>query len=211
MGNIDDLVARLAQDAPAVKPAPHPFMLSMQWAGAAAIYLAVSLAISGPRPDLMEEFHSPWFVAELAMLFCIFIITALSAALLAFPDLHQKRRLAYAPALPFLLFLVVMFFAWQADTPPSPLPVHSFHCTLSITLMTLLPASWTFWSIRKFASTHYRLAGSAALLSAFSVGAIWLRLHEATNSITHVIEWHYLPMLAIGLLGLWLGKLLLKW
>ena len=211
MGNIDDLVARLAQDAPAVRPAPHPFMLSMQWAGAAAIYLAVSLAIAGPRPDLMEKFHSPWFVVELVVLICIFLITSLSAALLAFPDLHQKRTLAYAPVIPFALFLLVMFLAWRADTPPSPMPMHSFECTFSITLMTLLPAGWTFYSIRKYASTHYRLAGSAALLSAFSVGALWLRLHEQTDSITHLIEWHYLPMLAIGLLGLWLGKVILKW
>jgi hypothetical protein len=51
-------------------------------------------------------------------------------------------------------------------------------------------------------STHYRLAGSVALLSAFSVGALWLRLHEANDSIVHVIEWHYLPILAIGIAGL---------
>ena len=211
MTNIDELVARLAQDANAVKPAPHPFVLSLQWMGAAATYLAVSLAFSGPRPDLLEKFHSPWFVAEIAMLFGIFIVTALSTALLAFPDLHQKRRLAYAPAVPFILFVVLMFFAWRADSPPSPLPVHSFECTLSITLMTLLPAAWVFYSLRKFASTHYRLAGSAALLSAFSVGAMWLRLHETTDSITHLVEWHYLPMLVIGFVGLWLGKVLLKW
>lgn len=211
MANIDDLVARLAQDATAVRPAPHPFLLSLQWIGAAAAYLAVSLALSGPRPDLLERFHSPWFVAEVATLLAIFIVTAISAALLAFPDLHQKRTLAFAPVVPFLLFVVVMLFAWHADSPPSLPPVHSFECTLSITLMTLLPAGWTFYSLRKFASTHYRLAGSVALLSAFSVGALWLRLHETTDSIAHVVEWHYLPMLAIGLLGLWLGKLILRW
>jgi len=65
--------------------------------------------------------------------------------------------------------------------------------------------------MRKYASTHYRLAGSVALLSAFSVGAMWLRLHEVNDSIAHVIEWHYLPMLAIGLIGLWLGRVVLKW
>ena len=51
----------------------------------------------------------------------------------------------------------------------------------------------------------------STLLSAFSVGAIWLRLHEETDSIDHVVVWHYLPMLAIGLIGFWLGKRLLKW
>ncbi|OIR18447.1 hypothetical protein GALL_17760 [mine drainage metagenome] len=211
MANIDDLVTTLAQDAAAIKPAPHPFLLCFQWMGAAAIYLALALAISGPRPDLLDRFHHAWFVAEIAALLGVFIVTSLSTALLAFPDLHQKRRLAFAPIAAFALFLAVMFLAWRADAPPSPLPVHSFECTLSIALMTLLPAAWAFYSLRKFASTHYRLAGSAALLSAFSVGALWLRLHEDTNSIAHLVEWHYLPMLFIGLGGLWLGKVLLKW
>ncbi len=211
MTNIDDLVAQLAQEAKAITPAPHPFRLSLQWVGAAAIYLALSLALSGLRADWVERLHNPWFVAEIAALLGIFIVTSLSAALLAFPDLHQKRHLAYAPILPVLLFVAVMFLAWRADTPPSPLPVHRFECTLSILLMMLLPAGWTFYSMRKYASTHYRLAGSVALLSAFSVGALWLRLHEATNSIAHVVEWHYLPMLAIGLLGWSLGRWVLKW
>ena len=160
MTNIDNLIARLAQDGITVKLAPHPFILSLQWLGAAAIYLAVSLALSGLRPDLLERFHSAWFVAEIAVLLGIFIVTSTSAALLAFPDLHQKRNLALAPVWMFALFLLTLFLAWRADSPLTPLPVHSFECTLGITLMALLPAVWTFYSMRKYASTHYRLAGA---------------------------------------------------
>jgi hypothetical protein len=65
--------------------------------------------------------------------------------------------------------------------------------------------------MRKFASTHYHWAGSIALLFAFSVGALWLRLHEANDSVMHVVEWHYLPMIAFGIAGWLLGKTLLKW
>jgi hypothetical protein len=105
----------------------------------------------------------------------------------------------------------VIFFAWNADSPPAPLPMHSFECTFSIILVSLLPAAWTFYTIRQYASTHYRLAGSIALLSAFSVGALWLRLHEVNDSVTHLIQWHYLPMLVFGMIGLLLGRVLLKW
>jgi hypothetical protein len=65
--------------------------------------------------------------------------------------------------------------------------------------------------MRKFASTHHCWAGGIALLAAFSVGALWLRLYEQTDSIMHVIEWHYLPMIFIGLAGMWLGRRILKW
>lgn len=211
MTNIDDLVARLAQDAAAVKPAPHPFILGLQWVGAAAIYLAIAFVFFDPRPDLFEKFHSPWFAAEIATLLTILVVTSLSAALLAFPDLYQKRRLAFAPILPFVLLLFVMYFSWHADSPPAPPPLHSVECTMSITLMSLLPAVWTFYFMRKYASTHYRLAGSIALLSSFSIGALWLRLLEETDSIAHVIVWHYLPMLFIGMIGWWLGTKLLRW
>lgn len=209
MANIDDLIATLAEDAKPVKAAPHPCRLSMKWLAAAAIYLIVSILFYGFRPDMVEKLHQPLFIAEILALLGILATTSLSAALLSFPDLHQMRRMAFAPLITFML--LVMVLAWQADSPASPLPVHSIECTFSITLFSLLPAAWTFFGMRKFASTHSHLAGSIALLSAFSVGALWLRLHEETDSITHVVEWHYLPMLAICLVGWGLGGRLLKW
>jgi hypothetical protein len=210
MADIEQLVESLAADNTKVKPAPHPFVLGLKWIAAAALYLVISLALSGLRPDLAQALQSPWYDAELAMLLLLFIATAISAALLSFPDLHQKTALAYAPIAVFALFVLLMFAAW-VEVPAAPLPVHSWQCTLSITLFSLLPAAWTFYAMRKYASTHYRWAGSIALLSAFSVGALWLRLHEVNDSIHHVMLWHYLPMLAVGLIGLWLGKKLLKW
>lgn len=211
MGNIDELIAKLSQDTATVKRAPHPFLLSIEWMVGAVFYLAVALMIFGARNDLWLEFHKPWFAAEIAALFGIFISTSLSAALLSYPDLHQKRRIAFAPITAFALFMLVMFFTWHADNPPAPLPVHSYECTRSIALLSLLPAAWMFYVLRKSASTHTHWAGSIAFLFAFSVGALWERFHEQTESITHVFEWHYLPMIGFGIIGMWLGKVVLKW
>lgn len=211
MKNFDQLVAELAEDAAAVKTASHPYRLCLKLMAAAFIYLALSLTLAGLRPDLAQTFTQPWFVAEIAVLLLILVATTLSAALLAFPDLHQKRLLAVAPTWAFGLFWLVIVFAWHADNPRAPLPVHSFECTLSIALVSVAPAAWTFFALRRYASTHHYWAGGIALLSAFSIGALWLRLHEVNNSIPHVVEWHYLPLIAAGALGVWLGKLLLKW
>ena len=211
MENIDELIDKLARDAAPVKPAHHPFMLSIEWMVAAMLYLAAAMMISGVRHDLLLKLHDPWFAGEIAALTSVFISTSLSAALLSYPDLHQKHRLAFAPVVSFAIFILVMLFAWHADSPPAPLPVHSFECTLSITLLSVLPAVWIFFVMRKFASTHSHWAGGIAFLFAFSIGALWLRLYEQNDSITHVIEWHYLPMIIFGLIGMWLGKALLKW
>lgn len=211
MSDLDELISRLAQDKTAVQRAPHPFLLGGEWLAAALAYLAVALLISGMRHDLWPELHRPWFAAEIAALAGIMIATTLGAALLSYPDLHQKRAIAYAPAAAFALFALVLLFAWRADSPPAPLPVHSFECTISITLLSLLPAAWTFYLMRRYASTHSRWAGATAFLFAFSVGALWLRLYEQNDSVMHVIRWHYLPMAAAGIAGMWLGKRVLKW
>jgi hypothetical protein len=120
------------------------------------------------------------------------------------------RTLARAPALLFGLFAALLYFAWRTH-PAAPLPEHSYQCTLCITLVSIPPAVWTLLVMRRYACTHFRAAGGIALMSAFSIGALWLRLHEVNDSIVHVLQWHYLPMLMVGLLGLCLGKRLLKW
>lgn len=211
MENLEQLIETLSKDVAPVKPALHPFLLSLKWLAVALAYLAISLAISGLRPDLQHQFHQPGFVAEITTLIGILITTALSAAVLAFPDLHRKRGISFAPVWAFLLFLLVMGFALHADNPPAPLPVSGFECTLGILMFSLLPTIGIFYAMRRFAGTHPQLSGIVAVLFAFSTGALWLRLYEPTDSIIHVIEWHYLPMIAVGALGWWLGKTLLKW
>jgi hypothetical protein len=206
---IDQLITNLSYEVQIVRPAPHPFKLSLQWLSFAALYLIVSLFFSGLRPDIFQLGF--WFYLEIISLLLVVITTSLGAALLVFPDLHQRPRLVFAPLAAFVLLLFVLLLAGLTDNPSAPYPVHSFECTLSITLLSLLPALSTLFAMRKFASTHCYLAGGTALLFAFSVGALWLRLHEINNSILHVVEWHYLPMLIIALIGMWLGGKMLKW
>ncbi len=211
MESIEDLIESLAGDAEPVRPARNPFLTWLKWTGMAAAYVFFALLISGHRNDLAERLHSPIFIAEMASLVFMVCSAALSASLLSFPDLYQRGRIVYLPLLSAACFAVVMMVAWRLDNPPSPLPVHSYQCTLSIALLSLLPMFSIFRSLRKNASTHAGWAGVNAVLYAFGTGAIWLRLEEATNSIAHVLEWHYLPMLLVGIIGLWLGKKLLKW
>lgn len=211
MDNIEKLIAGLSKEAQVTKPAPRPWLLCLKWIALAAAYLLAALLFAGPRPDWALQLHKPLYVAEVVLLLGILISTAYSAAILSFPDLHQQRRAAFAPVWIFALFALTMILALFADNPPAPLPVHSFECTLNIFMFSLLPTAGIFYAMRQFASTHLRLSGIVAILFAFSVGALWLRLHEQTDSIIHLIEWHYLPMIAVAALGWWLGKKVLKW
>lgn len=211
MENTEQLIANLAQKATAVKPTAHPFRLSLRWLMASVVYLVLSLIIYGVRPDLPLKIHAPLFDLEIALLAGIVITTSLSAALLAFPDVYQKRYLVLVPAAMFILFAIVLVLAWQASTPLLSRPAHDMQCLIFIASFALLPAIWMLYSMRNVATTHPYFAGSIALLSAFSLGALSLRLSEQTDSIMHVIQWHYLPMMGVAIIGIGLGKIILRW
>ena len=205
------LIERIVKNAGPVKPVGHPFLLSAKWLAGMGVYLVLISAIYGTRPDLTEKFQSLLFGAEIGLLAAMVITTSMSTALLSFPDLYQKRMMAWAPvgiAIPFILLMCVANFSGQPASAP---PIHSFQCTFSIAFLALLPALVMFYSVRKIASTHPYLVGAIALLCAFSVGALSLRLYEPTDSILHVIQWHYLPMIGVSILGVWLGKKFLNW
>lgn len=211
MKDIESLIGQLAQEGGAVKPALHPLKLGLQWMALSAAYLLVLLLVSGVRNELAVAFENPWFAIEVALLVAMYIATSVSAALLSFPDVYQMRRAVWMPLAVFGVFACVLFMAWRGDVPPAPLPIHGIECTLAILMVALLPGAGLLYAMRQLASTHYQSAGSIALLHAFSVGALWLRLQENNDSILHVLQWHYLPMIGFGILGLWVGKLILKW
>jgi len=211
MKDINDLIGQLAQEGGAVKPAPHPLALSLKWMALTVGYLLLLLLVKGVRADLAAALQNPWYIIELVALVAVFVATSVSAALLSFPDLYQMRRTVWIPMALFGVFAVVLFMAWRADMPPAPFPVHGIECTLAIIAASILPGAGLLYAMRQLASTHFQWAGSIALLNAFSVGALWLRLQEQNDSILHVLQWHYLPMIGFGILGLWVGKIVLKW
>jgi hypothetical protein len=209
MAAIDDLIISLSDDAMPVRQAAHPLTLFLLWTLVAALYIGGTLLILPPRPDLAQKITEPFFAAEIALLTLIVLTSGLSAVILSFPDLHQKNRLACLATAPLLAFIALMYFLYRNDT--APLPAHGMECLACISLLSLLPAFGIFYTLRKYASVHYYSTGAVALIAAFAVGCLALRLSEQTDSIHHLVQWHYIPMAGFALLGVWLGGRLLKW
>lgn len=211
MVDTETLIANLSEKPVPVVPLPHPFYALAKWIVGAGIYiLALSLCF-GIRVDLGERLMTPLFLTEIVLLGVMVIASGLSVAVLSFPDLYGKRWAAYAPFVPLVVLATVLGVEWLENIPPAPKPAHGIECLLCILCYAIIPACWIFYRLRKTATTHGGLAGGVALLGAFGIGALAFRLSEPTDSIIHLIEWHYLPMLAFSVLGIWLGKKYLKW
>ena len=213
----DQLIAQLSADTKPVHHAANAWAMAAKWLALMVIYVALCVAYSGARPDLIAKLHAPLFLAEIVTLCLIIVGCTVSSALLSFPDMYQRKRIAYLPVFFFLCFACVMALAYRHDVTPATSPEHSFIfgafsiCSCFALLYALLPAAWLLHSIRSFASTHARAAGLVAVLAAFSIGALILRLNEQTDSITHVLRYHYAPMLFVAWIGVALGKKIIRW
>jgi hypothetical protein len=211
MKDVELLIEQLSQGASPVAPAAHPYKQCAKWLVGFSAYIFALLFFFLPRPDLSAKFTSPLFVAEILKLLAIIVTCSLSRALLSFPDMMQKKRLAMTPMAAFAAFVLVIIVEYLADRPRAPAPEHEMLCTLCLTLFSLLPAIWMFAVIRKAATTHKAICGYIATLCAFSIGGLTLRLSEQTDSISHLLQWHYFPMLLMSMVGIILGNRLLKW
>lgn len=211
MNKLESFIGDLADKA-APAPAYRPAQIFFVWLFAAVIYGGLILAFYlHPRPDLMTKFAEPLFAAEIMTLAALALSALFTAAILGFPDIYQLRRLLFLPPAIFAIFALVMGFALLSDMPPSPQPPHAMACLVCISLLSLAPALMIFYLILRLATTHPAMAGSSAALGAFAIGAIMLRLSEPTDSISHLLTWHYAPMIGVAFIGIYLGKKLFKW
>lgn len=211
MMQTDQLIAQLSRDAKPVRALASGWLL-VRWLIVSCAYLAVLLAFYGIRPDLAGRLRSPLFALEILSLAGVALASGLSAVALSYPDLRQKAWQAYAP-LPFLaLFAGVLVAEWWVDaSPPEMGAHHTYQCLLCITLFSLLPAILMLLQQRAQATIHAGWAGAVALLASSSLGALAFRLSEKSDSIAHMLAWHYLPLIGFGLVGVMLGRKWLKW
>jgi hypothetical protein len=211
MASTEQLIEQLSRGVQPVKNITSPFMLLIRWLGFSSLYLVCMLLVFRLRPDIGEKFSSILFVSEVLFLALVVITSSLSAILLSFPDMCQKRWLVFAPIVPVILFVVTITLQYSSDNSPAPMPSEGISCLICITMFSLFPAFLMFKLLRRQATTHYYATGLVSLLSATSIGAMTLRISENTDSILHLIKWHYMPILAFGIIGLWLGKKIFKW
>lgn len=206
----EQLIAELAREA-AVKPAPSPWRISLRWLAFLTFYAALIIAFTSVRPDLLTALQHPLFALEILLLAGVVISALLCAALLSFPDLHQKRLLTFVPIFFFAAFAGVMVAAWLAEPSSSHTPGKGMQCLSCISAYAVLPAFLLLRGISRLATVRGAMTGMIALLAAFAMGGLLLRLNEPTDSIAHVMVWHYAPMMGVALLGLLIGRRFLRW
>ncbi len=153
--------------------------------------------MSPPQPQPLERVNFPKY-------FLCYVISMLHQTLAQFMPIEAN-------------FLSMNVLGGWGVMPIGGLPsiptgaFHKIECTICIMFVAIIPAILIFTILKKGATIKPLQAGSFTVLAASSLGYLILRFSEANDAISHLLIWHYLPMICFAILGAVIGKFFLKW
>lgn len=211
-----DLISNLTKDLRPVKVIRRPVISSIIWLFGVVIYVALLAMIIGLRPDLSEKLNDGLYISELVIVALASATSLFAANFLSVPDSYQKdwiKRLALMPFILLSLFLAVQlispellqFSSYISET------ASTYECAFDMLVFSILPLIALLIAVRKGATTQSLWCSAMIALAGVNISYFSLRIIEPNDMATHLVFWHYLPMLAIVSTGVLLGRKLLSW
>ncbi|MDX1950023.1 MAG: NrsF family protein [Rickettsiales bacterium] len=209
--NLNNLINSLSEEA--------KFEVKYNASKSASIWLVFSVFyiifisyIFGVREDINLIIKNPLYIIELVMLFLALILSSFSASFLASPDSKQKKYFLYSPFLAFLGVLISGILSQFFDGNYIANNAHNgIYCFSCVVILSLIPSTFLFLQIKKYAPTKLKFLGVLILLFSTAIGCLILRLTEPVDTLFHIIIWHYTPVFMLALIGIYLGKKFLSW
>jgi hypothetical protein len=208
--NLETLISKLSKEG-AKQALPSPYRIFAKWLLLIVAYYLILIYFKGVREDFSIKITHGLYLIELFLMLILAVASALSATMLALPDVNQKPWIRFLPFVPLVLFtglLLYSTFATSALSMIDCIMLNRFDCVFYILFFSIIPGLFFFYSIHKAAPVYCCWAGSMAGLSAASFGYILLRLIDSSDDPFQLIIWHFLPVVLIMMLGMILGKLI---
>lgn len=207
----NELVSKLTSDLKPVQPVPSARCCGTYWSGMAVFSVIIAvLLLGGVRPDFFDIIRRPAFLLENASMLTAAILATAAAFHLRVPQAIMTRpiKALLAVASAFWAFEVVHSFL-GAENLGFPHYIHD--CLIDLTLIMAVPAFFMFIMLKRGATTQALWAGYAALLAVASFAAIGMRYFCPVDDPSHLLAWHFLPVLAYAGIGSLAGRFLLRW
>jgi hypothetical protein len=210
----EDLIEGLVADH-ALQPGPRPMRRNLLVAIIAGFAgsLALLLITLGVRPDITAalatwRFDLKWVVT---------LMLAIAATRVALQLSKPTAKLPYA-ARSLLLPAMVLIAAVISElvTIPSSdwldrMGANGFMCVANILFLSVLPFAALLLALREGAPASPAYAGMAAGLLAGALAATAYVLHCTEDSPLFVAVWYMLAISLVMLVGLFLGRHVLRW
>lgn len=204
----ETMIHELAKQGQPVKRVGPPIARFCRWAAVASLCVAVGVAVFGFRADLESVSRSPIFLLQAALTLALGALSALSAFILSVPD-KAKPWLNVVPLATLGLWAVVLLaMLVLGDGAKAGFGVT---CVRDILVLGLPPGALLYFMLRRAAPLKVGMVGVLAALGVAALGALGTQFICRNDDPLHILVWHYVPVLILGVIGIWLGRLLFRW
>jgi hypothetical protein len=211
----DQLIKMLATEPRGLTPVlPWSRLAFGLIAGLAASALLMVLWL-GVNEDLIEDMSVPMFWVKVSFGLALAATTFAVVKRLARPGVRLSTP-AELFARVIVLALWIFGFVFWLNTPslerPEVVMGQSWsQCPYNIAALSLPIFVATFWALRHFAPTQLMRAGGIAGVFSGAAAAFIYALHCTEYSPTFVALWYSLGIAIPGVIGMVLGRWLLRW
>jgi hypothetical protein len=206
----DEIIARLAHDAPPVRRLAHPLARAARWlavalSSAGAVAWAMSL-----RPDLGAKMNDTRFVVEQISA----LLTAATAAVAAFATTvpGRSRNWIALPAIPLAIWLGSIGLGCVSEFLKGSVGFESdWMCFPAIAMVGAIPALVMVAMLRAGAPLLPHTTIALGGLAAAALGDFGLRLFHTVDGGLMVLVWQIGSVVALTWLSGHAGPHLLRW
>ncbi|MEZ4815550.1 MAG: NrsF family protein [Bdellovibrionota bacterium] len=204
----DDLISKLSSEHKRVEVLPPFWKRYLRWSLISVLCVFTGVSLVGIREDWVELFKSTSMLLQnLAILLGALLASAL-ALLLSVPGSEKNKLLRYLVPLPFVLWAIVLLV--RGLEAPSFYPGIAMGCAAEIFSLGFIPGILLLVIVRRGATLHRGKASFFVFMAAAALGAFGAQFSCHNDDPFHLLFWHFMPVLIIGILGVALAKKLLK-
>jgi hypothetical protein len=165
------------------------------------------IALTGLRSDIQNIVLTASFITQSLALILLAILSTVSALQMSIPSL--TKSVSQNIVLGTLAFWV-MTLLYLLINSNSPFAGWGFSCSTEILLNSVVPAAVIFFMVSKAATLNRISTGWLILTAGAAFGAIATQFSCNSDDALHLLVWHTLPVVVIGLVGTLIGKFILK-
>ena len=204
---IDSLAAGLT---PVTKPGQTTPTIVM-WLCGAALLSVVAVLLIGPLREhaFAPLLVNPRYLAEAVLGTCSIVALAIAGLRLAVPSMAPLRTRVTAPLLLLALWVGLYAYGLHDSTLPVSMAGKRAHCMFEAALIGVPALAWGLWLARRWWPLHGAWSG---LLLGFAAGAMPALLMQfaCMYAPPHILLFHLLPGLSLGVIGALAGAWYLR-
>lgn len=202
------LIDALARDVPSVAPLRRPEVRLAGWLVIAAGALAVGVAMTGARRDLLDAAWTGAFSRRAALMAGAGIAAAAWAFALSVPRSDRVTAWRWLP--------VAALAAWSGGLAIESLgalarPVFHISCLLKTLAFAAVPAASLVWMLRQAAPIDRTWTALLAGIAGGTLGALAAQLACGIDAAPHHLFSHAAPAIAAAAGTALLARPLLRW